>query len=78
MITEEVIRECETKALQALASVVYDLAGSPVEGETSEERTERFNLAGRFVYDMLLSMAQSRAALMVAADQAEATLSVKQ
>ena len=78
MITEEVIRECEVKALQALASVVYDLAGSPVEGETSEERTERFNLAGRFLYDMLLSMAQSRAALMVAADQAEATLSVKQ
>lgn len=78
MITEETIRECEIKALQALASVVYDLAGSPVEGETSEERTERFNLAGRFLYDMLLSMAQSRAALMVAADQAEATLSVKQ
>ena len=78
MITEEVIRECEVKALQALASVVYDLAGSPIEGETSEERTERFNLAGRFLYDMLLSMAQSRAALMVAADQAEATLSVKQ
>jgi hypothetical protein len=78
MITEETIRECETKALQALASVVYDLAGSPVEGETSEERTERFNLAGRFLYDMLLSMAHSRAALMVAADQAEATLSVKQ
>lgn len=78
MITEETIRECEVKALQALASVVYDLAGSPVEGETNEERIERFNLAGRFLYDMLLSMAQSRAALMVAADQAEATLSSKQ
>jgi hypothetical protein len=78
MITEETIRECEVKALQALASVVYDLAGSPVEGETSEERVERFNLAGRFLYDMLLQMAQSRAALMVAADQAEATLSSKQ
>ena len=78
MITEETIRECETKALQALASVIHDLAGSPVEGETNEERVERFNLAGRFLYDMLLSMAQSRAALMVAADQAEATLSSKQ
>ena len=78
MITEEVIRECEVKALQALASVVFDLAGAPVEGETSEERSNRLNLAGRFLYDMLLSMAQSRAALMVAADQAEATLSVKQ
>ena len=78
MITEETIRECEVKALQALASVVYDLAGPPVEGETSDERVERFNLAGRFLYDMLLHMAQSRAALMVAADQAEATLSSKQ
>jgi hypothetical protein len=78
MITEETIRECETKALQALASVLYDLAGPAVEGETTEQRVERFNLAGRFLYDMLLSMAHSRAALMVAADQAEATLSVKQ
>ena len=78
MITEETIRECETKALQALASVVYDLAGPAVEGETSDQRVERFNLAGRFLYDMLLSMAQSRAALMMAADQAEATLSSKQ
>lgn len=78
MITEETIRECENKALQALASVVYDLAGPAVEGETSEQRVERFNLAGRFLYDMLLQMAQSRAALMVAADQAEAIVSVKQ
>jgi hypothetical protein len=30
------------------------------------------------MYDMFLHMAQSRAALMVAADQAEATLSSKQ
>jgi hypothetical protein len=78
MITEDVIRECETKALQALASVVYDLAGPAPEGETSEQRIERFNLAGRFLYDMLLQMAQSRAALMVMADQAEAEVSLKQ
>jgi hypothetical protein len=78
MITEDVIRECETKALQALASVVYDLAGPSPEGETSEQRIERFNLAGRFLYDMLLQMAQSRAALMVMADQAEAEVSLKQ
>ena len=78
MITEDVIRECETKALQALASVVYDLAGPAPEGETSEQRIERFNLAGRFLYDMLLQMAQSRAALMVIADQAEAEVSSKQ
>lgn len=78
MITEETILECETKALQALASVVYDLAGPAPEGETSEQRIERFNLAGRFLYDMLSQMAATRAALMVAADQAEATVSVKQ
>ena len=78
MITEETIRECETKALQALASVVYDLAGPAPEGETSEQRIERFNLAGRFLYDMLLQMAQSRAALMVIADQAEAEGASKQ
>ena len=78
MITEETIRECETKALQALASVVYDLAGPAPEGETSEQRIERFNLAGRFLYDMILQMAQSRAALMVIADQAEAEVSLKQ
>jgi hypothetical protein len=78
VITEETIRECETKALQALASVVYDLAGPAPEGETSEQRIERFNLAGRFLYDMILQMAQSRAALMVIADQAEAEVSSKQ
>jgi hypothetical protein len=78
VITEETILECETKALQALASVVYDLAGPPIEGETNEERIERFNMAGRFLYDMLSQMAATRAALMVAADQAEATVSVKQ
>ena len=78
MISEEVIRECETKALQALASVVYDLAGPAPEGETSEQRIERFNLAGRFLYDMLLQMAQSRAALMVMAVQVEADGASKQ
>jgi hypothetical protein len=78
MITEETIRECETKALQALASVVYDLAGPAPEGETSEQRTDRLNLAGRFLYDMILQMAQSRAALMVMVDQAEAEVSSKQ
>jgi hypothetical protein len=58
--------------------VVYDLAGPAPEGETSEQRIERFNLAGRFLYDMILQMAQSRAALMVIADQAEAEVSSKQ
>lgn len=78
MISEETIRECETKALQALASVVYDLAGSGPENETPEQRIERFNLAGRFLYDMLLTMAQHRAALMTVTEQAEADMSVKQ
>jgi hypothetical protein len=35
-------------------------------------------LAGRFLYDMILQMAQSRAALMVMVDQAEAEVSSKQ
>ena len=78
MITEETIRECETKALQALASVIYDLAGPGPEGESTEARIERFNLAGRFLYDMLLGMAQHRAALLTVVEQAEADMSVKQ
>jgi hypothetical protein len=78
MISEETIRECETKALQALASVVYDLAGDGPEGETPEGRIERFNAAGRFLYEMLLTMAQHRAALMTVKEQAEADMSVKQ
>ena len=78
MITEETIRECETKALQALASVVYDLAGPAVEGETSEERVERFNMAGRFLYDLILELAQSKAALMLMQSAAEADGASKQ
>lgn len=78
MITEETIRECETKALQALASVVYDLAGDAPEGESAEGRVERFNAAGRFLYQALLAMAQQRAVLLTVAEQAEADLSSKQ
>ena len=78
MITEEVIRECETKALQALASVVYDLAGPAPDGESLEDRTSRYNEAGRFLYEMLLGIAQSRAALLATTAAVEAEQAVKQ
>jgi hypothetical protein len=78
MITEEVIRECETKALQALASVVYDLAGPAPDGESLEDRTSRYNEAGRFLYEMLLGIAQTRAALMATTAAVEAEKAMKQ
>lgn len=78
MVSEEVIRECETKALQALASVVYDLAGPARDGESVEDRTYRYNEAGRFLYEMLLGIAQSRAALLATTAAAEAEGQVKQ
>lgn len=78
MITEEVIRECETKALQAIASVVFDLAGPAVDGESVEERSARYNEAGRFLYEMFLGIAQTRAALMATTAEAEAKGAVKQ
>lgn len=78
MVSEEVIRECETKALQALASVVYDLAGPAPDGESLENRAYRYNEAGRFLYEMLLGIAQSRAALLATTAAVEAEQAVKQ
>lgn len=78
MVSEEVIRECETKAVQALASVVFDIAGPAPDGESVEDRTYRYNEAGRFLYEMLLGIAQSRAALLATTAAAEAKDAVKQ
>lgn len=67
MVTKEDIAACELKALQALASVVYDLAGPTPVGEEPEAREERLRAAGRFLYDCLMGLARSRAAAMLTA-----------
>jgi hypothetical protein len=78
MISEQEIETSERKALQAMASVVYDIAGSAPEGESEEAREERFNAAGRFLYDLILELAQSKAALMLMQSAAEADGASKQ
>ena len=78
MITSETIALCEDKAVQAIASVIHDIAGPDVEGETPEQRVDRYNAAGRFLYDLLVSLAQVRASMITLTEQAAAATETKQ